>query len=92
MVVWAVLPAGEENLMGDLLRRPRGRASLPQGRKVTKPKRVYLPELDDDGVKRVSAACKTTRHSNCYSLRCTCECHNRCLPVGDNHLCKKVGV
>jgi hypothetical protein len=67
-----------------------GRASLAQGRKITKPRHVYLPELDGDGAGRVSAACKTTRHSNCYSLRCTCECHNQCLPVGDDYRCKKV--
>jgi hypothetical protein len=68
-----------------------GRSSLAQGRKVRSGRRVYLPELDGEKSEFISATCKTPRHSNCSSLRCICECHNQCLPVGDDYRCKKVG-
>ena len=69
-----------------------GRASVVQGSKVRSRRRVYLPELDGDQADFVAAACDHGRHSNCFSLRCACQCHRRCLPVGDDHRCKKVGA
>ena len=76
--------------MTDMLKRARGRASVMQGRKMRASRRVYLLELDGDQSEFISAMCKTPQHSHCFSLRCTCECHKRCMPVGDDRRCKKV--
>lgn len=72
--------------MSDMLRRARGRASLAQG---GRPRKVVLPALKQDGFK--SAACGKGKCGNCWSLRCSCGCHKRCMPVGDDHRCMKGG-
>ena len=74
--------------MTDMLKRARGRASVAQGRKVRARRRVVLPELDGDPSEFVTAACGNNHHGTCFSLRCTCDCHKRCMPMGDDHRCR----
>ena len=69
-----------------------GRASVAQGRKVRSRRRVVLPELDGDPAVFVAAGCKHGKHSNCFSLRCICECHKRCVPQGEYRWKRKAGT
>ena len=48
-------------------------------RRIT-PKHELPPQLRGNGmraVKRMSAACKRTRHGACYVLACICSCHSQ---------------
>ena len=69
------------------------RAAVVQARRLSRKKRVVLPTVGEAETGFISAACDPghSRHFACFSLRCTCECHRRCVPKGDDHRCKKVG-
>ena len=70
-----------------------GRGSAMLERRI-RARRSMLPA--DGEVGFISACCKLGQHrrgcTQCASLKCTCECHNRCLPIGDDQRCKKVGA